>query len=1427
MEEISYSMNLDSSNVGLVTNREDCQRMTRDLSLNSVLEDVTDVAAMAFGHGVGEGVKGGKGHIGFLNGRVVKFNVTRVERQALVKGSAAYDAMLKASDTLRCRLIMNLETMERYFTGKGGDGKEAGFNPATVAEFRVLQKNLANLLGAQLNMVVEEGETYQFSLPKRENEINRGEESSEPAEFKYGLSVEPRMLEENRGLLDRSAAAKAVTLIRDFLMQHAATPQTTAKDSALLKGAFAAEAVPLDLHIWRKVKSMHTTSRSVGSDGFAYARAVGNAMKDVTRFVQKNGEHLRAFGNAAAKDELLSVQIKPESNELGTKFTLKTGTEEITGLDVKQAKGMARLHRDLVLAKSMDVMFKEMLNLRGLADQRPAALRALGETPFQDMLKRSLAAVLGRQPTDVADLLKQKVWLTPNEHRNMLALLRKEVLTFVADLGNERQEGPAGADGRLSTDVMIAKDLLLQLSKVFRVDQDDTNCKLDLVEENKTKSVRNDNFFPANSAGSYMYKETGIEIFTVATYCQVNEVAIKVDAEDAVRKGMKETLAAHLLDDFSAEKLQLSNKAGVQDGRPLVPVIPENKREAAKAVMQSVLGKLVDRYGLPTKDELAAVRESFCEEMANVLIAADDGGERPSINTRVRNVLADHETKEFLRTLFGTSFDVKIATLFAKDAFGLRTDYAPEELGAGTDARYRSEVTGGSTFNAGQVVQDVKDACRGKDYRKAFALALNRFSEQAQGLKDATNVQKADYLVALGQMRRLLGQTDIAQKRSEDVRYALQNILHGMPHRLDAKLKDQFDALMEAVSRHYPATKEQQRHYDADMANEIARMQRGHAPAAVGAPENGAPEAAEGFNDEDRGTIDEIAAYAYGSHEGTDGGEGYLGVYNGAMAKFLTHSDERKDIGKDVTGDQRTAINDATAALRDKLTALAAKLPEGAEKTQITNLLAPNPTETAAHNGLDLLSRKTVAQVVTLLAEGAKKTGQTLFSWKGLEPADTVADTSFKTVLNRGTLSVADVAAYKEKALKRINSNASEIDKRIGEDKVNERGEVELDIKGKPLKVKDSGAAKYRAFIEMLTNPAAVDVAAAEVDAALRAMGRTSLITSCHDEVVEDAPIADLNSQFKVSDKYTVPTQRAIEKTGTEAKKTSMLVFADGHFWGGGLAKAFVSQEEVTLGEALDPRLAAWMLKKGMIKLSVYNEALGFEYVNLSTVDGGYILTDPFSGKNFAFHSMPSEDVANKTNHDILGDSNWTCVAEEYVTGRKVSSQERANAYKFVEEFYKQVGEGAGFPEVERALQDTIEYLMFARDYEHCDVFAHRRAEEVTKAVKSFVAFAIKQLKTNPEAFRARARTGYTATVGKSFAKLVAGARKVGVKEFVGGLGGTGAFANDARAVGGAMSLGFRSQGGDMIYHYPAGSDINKEYMEGFGLEVNPAAQKA
>ena len=418
-------------------------------TVNSIIGDLTEVATMAHGSGLLEGSKGGKGHIGVLNGKVIKFNTKFGERWNLQKTGADYEAMMQTCDDLRERLMDDLR-----------DAMDVAMRADS----------------------------------SRAQELNRiSLEVMEKLGLERGADDHRDRLKQDRGLLERTAVAESVTMIRDLLKQavRAKEPKLTEHESALLKNQLGKETANYDFHIWRKVKAMGgLSSQAAGSANVRHLAAVEKQVARIKFSPVGTGGDRREFaqavceaGNEEMRNALGRIRVNAHVADDGSEkmqFMGIAGDEETDPVDPVVGHGMLRLARAQALAKSMDAMFAKMKAVYAeklRAEGRPAAIRSaevdgLGTSPVVNMLGRSLAKVLKRPEgqVDVNGLLQEKVWLSPNEYENLKALMRNELLAFVAKQGIEQVKERPGAEPKLSALVLLTKDLFRSCAQVLDSD---------------------------------------------------------------------------------------------------------------------------------------------------------------------------------------------------------------------------------------------------------------------------------------------------------------------------------------------------------------------------------------------------------------------------------------------------------------------------------------------------------------------------------------------------------------------------------------------------------------------------------------------------------------------------------------------------------------------------------------------------------------------------------------------------------------------------------------------------------------------------------------------------------------------------------------------------------------------------------------------
>lgn len=169
----------------------------------------------------------------------------------------------------------------------------------------------------------------------------------------------------------------------------------------------------------------------------------------------------------------------------------------------------------------------------------------------------------------------------------------------------------------------------------------------------------------------------------------------------------------------------------------------------------------------------------------------------------------------------------------------------------------------------------------------------------------------------------------------------------------------------------------------------------------------------------------EIARVAWGSGitEGSNGGRGYMGVFNDIghasggsytkrVVKFLTHKGETLTIdGKPLSEREINEISHMTSSLRSELYMIAENLEDAGVKERIRNLLKVDEDGESLADAPPLISRKIVAKVLTEIANATQAAMERdgddfegeYFSWKMVKEAGrakTVGDTSIHSLFD-------------------------------------------------------------------------------------------------------------------------------------------------------------------------------------------------------------------------------------------------------------------------------------------------------------------------------------------------------------------------------------------------------------------------------------------
>ena len=626
MEDITSSVSLSSDNLIPVAPRIEVDQGTgRQSSVNSLMANLTEVAAMSYGSGIGEGVKGGAGHIGVINGKVVKFNTKSAERKALNQTSDAFRQMMAASDALRDRLALSVahigDIVEQKSLFKNVSDKD-------LAAFRT---KAAALLGI---------------------EVNEGLLKADGDSFK-GL--------ENRGLLTRSAAAKTVTLIRDFLRQHVADRAT------LVKKGMTADAATLDLHVWGNVKGMKNLA-STSADSFGYLQNVRRALHDVAAIKETKltadgqtktfAEHLRDCGNTVMKVGIAPIRLDEMSQAGRTTLTMNGKTYE--SLVPTHAYNMVRFQRAQTLAASLDAMLvrlHEFYNAKRVADgkspvEKPQIMTDLGKSPIWGLLEQALAKVMGKTAEEIRQLPDEERVLTENQNRNLMALVRNELLEVIAQRGNEVV--PGSNPPVISEEAMLVKDFLMSGAQLLDLDADGKDYS-HVVKHEESKAVRNDAKYESADVGKRLYTSDDYNVFTPLSYGLSAQMQEQLKLEAEAKQAFKEALDGVKKDLF--EPTGAFKAVGVDEPRAIT-IVPRQMQQAAETRLTKFVNKL--RTVDPAKgDEIARLRRTFIDEMQSL-------DQNAGIDTGRFEVEENGETKilnyaAMVKKLLGDLFDQKLA----------------------------------------------------------------------------------------------------------------------------------------------------------------------------------------------------------------------------------------------------------------------------------------------------------------------------------------------------------------------------------------------------------------------------------------------------------------------------------------------------------------------------------------------------------------------------------------------------------------------------------------------------------------------------------------------------------------------------------------------------------------------------------------------
>lgn len=611
------------------------QTVGRQSSVNSLMSRLTDVASMAYGSGIGEGVKGGEGHIGVINGKVVKFNTKSAERKALNETSDTYRQMMEASDALRDRLATSISHIDEIVN------QTSLFKNVDKDDLLQFKAKAAALLGLEQDHGV------------LVTDKNRSEDLSEAVSAFKGL--------ENRGLLTRAAAAKTVTLIRDFLKQHVADRAT------LVRKGLTADEATLDLHVWGKVKDMKNLA-STSADSSGYLKGVRRALHDVAAIkdtvltvdnkTKTFAEHLRDCGNEVMKGDIASIRLDEMSDPGRTTLTMKGKT--YAGLVPTHAYNMIRFQRVQTLAASLDTMLLRLHDLynakRGVDEkspvEKPSILTGLGESPFRRLLNQALAKVLGKTEAEIRNLPDEERTLTENQNRNLMALVRNELLAVIAPRGNEIV--PNSNPPKISEEAMLVKDFLMSATRLLDSDADGKNFSHVVLRE-ESKQAHFDAKYETADIGKRLFTTDAYNVFTTFSYGVSDAQKAQLEREAEVKRSLQEALDGAKKDLFEPTG---AFKAEGREEPVSITIVPHQARLAGELRLKKFVNQLrtVDPQNA---DDMARLRRTFIDEMQSL-------DNNAGVDTTRFEVKEGDETKilgyaAMVKKLLGDLFDQKLA----------------------------------------------------------------------------------------------------------------------------------------------------------------------------------------------------------------------------------------------------------------------------------------------------------------------------------------------------------------------------------------------------------------------------------------------------------------------------------------------------------------------------------------------------------------------------------------------------------------------------------------------------------------------------------------------------------------------------------------------------------------------------------------------
>ncbi|MCQ2821488.1 MAG: hypothetical protein MJ252_29880 [archaeon] len=285
-----------------------------------------------------------------------------------------------------------------------------------------------------------------------------------------------------------------------------------------------------------------------------------------------------------------------------------------------------------------------------------------------------------------------------------------------------------------------------------------------------------------------------------------------------------------------------------------------------------------------------------------------------------------------------------------------------------------------------------------------------------------------------------------------------------------------------------------------------------------------------------------------------------------------------------------------------------------------------------------------------------------------------------------------------------------------------------------------------------------------------------------------------------------------LKKYKCQPSEICIQFFADQTYFGCGIFKKWTTQEEATLRDST-PALFGTLLNQGYINPPNCDSKMSYIGNKLSTSDGYLIRGEllhinldplpqdiPCFRPYFMFNSMPSFSE-NKNNFDEAGAASWIVKCRKICCGE---TEDFSDAKQFASAFYSKMRSQHLSSNV---CQKALKILLFSTHYKVSN----------TGNKEGVVNDIIEDSQKSTPGYLKQAEENYKKTVTETVKRWVLLAKEKGVKYFIGGAIGCGAFANKAEDVSKIMAEVFHKYGGDMTYVYSVykrNSDANLKCFE-------------